>query len=104
MEIEQHLELARMVYPKYRWFADDGEVVAPGVWSTIFKPSLTGSNHEKAQALDVIVAAEKIPKFKGYSYNSEGVAAQTGTDYLTLVGARHKDILTAASLAILESK
>ena len=101
MEIEKMLELARRVYPECRWeldknFAavysyeyDDGKVVI------MFDPSLSGTPEQKAQALAVL---KKL----------RAVSPKNGPDSMFAAYAIYDALiscdLTAASLAILESK
>jgi hypothetical protein len=93
---EEMLEIARIVLKNAdhaKVFIQDGLVWYASPWLTaghpeLFNPRLTGTDREKAQALDCILAARK----------------QNNSFFLRLLRFRDANILTAALLTLLEAK
>lgn len=105
------LEVARRVYPADLWQLRSGVVVnftAKYPDPLIFNPKLTGTDREKAQALDVILAVKRLYPRSVWSFDWQEYDGQKAVIYE--IGHRDEergrgnDILTAAMLALLESK
>lgn len=97
---EQMLVIVRRVYRDKTWWIhdirEDGDTNVYGMVNGIvtrFRPSLTGTDREKAQACDVIAHADKLPEIVKYS-------SQESVFKLLHSG----DILTRSMLRVLESK
>ena len=111
--------LAEVVYPSKDWVIGNqtdpvyGQGSIPVVhvkdypnWfsSNLFSPSLTGEDWQKAQALDVILAAFNIaPEVRIAKHDNDYICAWNNGNEHTSAGFQ-PDILTAAARALLGSK
>lgn len=106
---QQLKAVAERVYSEFRWLINgrlsawgldlnvssllDGQIfrITPGGDRVLFNPSLTGSDMEKAQALDTIMAIDNYGPAMRIQFRMQ------------LFNEPEIDILTAAMLAILEA-
>lgn len=113
MTPDQMKAVAERVYPGRKWsiWRAHGqhpwaEIYDKGEDGTVFRPKLDGNERERAQALDCIVAADKIAGASDvWEYKPDSLEENIFLrGILCSPIAVDKDPLTAALLAILEAK
>lgn len=105
MTLQEQLELAKRVYPG-RVVKCYGRKNRIGMWESgifleYFEPKLGGTDKQAKQALDVILAAMKLPQAACEQMDGEYLIIIDGDNDFISTGWQ-PDLLTACSKAILE--